>query len=133
MWFITRDTFRLSVRLLFVCVGNTCRSQMAESLARDLGHEAASAGTNARGNVNVAEYALEVLREIGVDASGQYPKSVDTIDTTGFDRIISMGCGVECPTLSMDVDWGLDDPIGEGIEVYRETRDRILENLTGLS
>ena len=125
--------FPLNVRLLFVCVGNTCRSQMAEALARDLGHEAVSAGTNASGNVNVAEYAMEVLRELDVDVSGQNPKSVDSIDTTGFDRIISMGCGVECPTLPIDVDWGLDDPVGEGIEVYRETRDRILEHLTGLS
>lgn len=125
--------FRLNVRLLFVCVGNTCRSQMAEALARDLGHEAASAGTNARGNVNVAEDALEVLRELGVDASGQNPKSVDSINTTGFDRIISMGCGVECPALPIDVDWGLDDPVGGGIEIYRETRDRILGHLTGLS
>ena len=104
---------------------------MAEALARDLGHEAVSAGTNASGNV--AEYALEVLRELGVDVSGQNPKSVDSIDTTGFDRIISMGCGVECPALPIDVDWGLDDPVGEGIEVYRETCDRILEHLTELS
>jgi len=106
---------------------------MAEALARDLGHEAVSAGTNASGNVNIAEYAMEVLRELDVDVSGQNPKSVDSIDTTGFDRIISMGCGVECPTLPIDVDWGLDDPVGEGIEVYRETRDRILKHLTGLS
>jgi arsenate reductase len=106
---------------------------MAEALARDLGHEAASAGTNARGNVNVAEDALEVLRELGVDASGQNPKSVDSINTTGFDKIISMGCGVECPALPIDVDWGLDDPVGGGIEIYRETRDRILGHLTGLS
>jgi len=106
---------------------------MAEALARDLGHEAVSAGTNARGDANVAEDALEVLSELGVDASGQNPKSVDSIGTTGFDRIISMGCGVESPTLPIDEDWGLDDPVGGGIEVYRETRDRILEHLTGLS
>ncbi|MEE2650531.1 MAG: arsenate reductase ArsC [Candidatus Thermoplasmatota archaeon] len=121
------------MRLLFVCVGNTCRSQMAEALARDLGHEAVSAGTNVRGNVNVAEGALEVLRELDVDASGQHPKSVDSIDTSGFDKIVSMGCGVECPALPIDVDWGLDDPVGGGIEAYREARDGILEHLTGLS
>ena len=44
-----------------------------------------------------------------------------------------MGCGVECPALPIDVDWGLDDPVGGGIEAYREARDEILEHLTGLS
>ncbi|MDP7091785.1 MAG: arsenate reductase ArsC [Candidatus Thalassarchaeaceae archaeon] len=119
------------MRLLFVCVGNTCRSQMAEALAKDLGHKAMSAGTNPGGNV--AEKSLEVLGELGIDASAQYPKSIDSIDATGFDRIISMGCGVECPILPIDEDWGLDDPYGMGIEVYRKTRDRIIGRLAGLS
>jgi arsenate reductase len=104
---------------------------MAEALAKDLGHEAMSAGTKPGGNV--AEGALEVLRDLGIDASAQYPKPVDAIDATGFDIIISMGCGVECPALPIDEDWGLDDPHGGGIEVYRDTRDRILEHLSGLS
>jgi arsenate reductase len=104
---------------------------MAEALAKDLGHEAMSAGTNPGGIV--AEKVLEVLRELDIDASAQYPKPVDSIDATGFDRIISMGCGVECPVLPIGEDWGLDDPYGREIEVYRDTRDRIIERLSGLS
>ena len=93
------------MRLLFVCVGNTCRSQMAEAAAKHMGHEAQSAGTNP--GSAVAHDAIKVTGAIGIEMSGQYPKSVDDIDTTGFDRIISLGCGVECPALPMDDDWRL--------------------------
>ena len=106
-----------------MCVGNTCRSQMAEAVAKQMGHEAQSAGTNP-GSV-VAQDAIKVNGEIGIDMSGQYPKSVDDIDTTGFDQIISMGCGVECPRLPMDDDWGIEDPHGGDVAFYRRTRDKI--------
>ena len=119
------------MRLLFVCVGNTCRSQMAEAIARDMGHYARSAGTNP--GHRVAENAVKALFDIGVDASGLEPKSVDSIDSSGFDRIISMGCGVECPALPIDEDWGLEDPVGRGESVYSATRDEILERLSNLT
>ena len=118
------------MRLLFVCVGNTCRSQMAEAVAKQMGHEAQSAGTNP-GSV-VAQDAIKVNGEIGIDMSGQYPKSVDDIDTTPFDQIISMGCGVECPALSMDDDWGLEDPVGRGEAFYRKTLEEIKQRLIAL-
>lgn len=118
------------MRLLFVCVGNTCRSQIAEAIARNLGHDAQSAGTEP--GESVAGEAIEVLREIGIGASGLYPKSVDAIDSDGFDSIISMGCGVYCPILPIDDDWGLEDPIGMGAAFYRETRDKILARVSKL-
>ena len=111
------------MRLLFVCVGNTCRSQMAEALAKHKGHEAQSAGTSPGGAV--APEAIEVIGEKGIDMGGQYPKSVDDVDTRGFDRIISMGCGVECSHLPMDDDWGIEDPHGGDVGLYRGTRDKI--------
>ncbi len=119
------------MRVLFVCVGNTCRSQMAEALARDLGHDSSSAGTHP-GNA-IAENAISVVEELGIEMKDQFPKSIDSIDTSDFDKIVSMGCGVECPNLPIDEDWGLSDPFGEAIESYRETRDairRMLSNLT---
>ena len=118
------------MRLLFVCVGNTCRSQMAEAVAKHMGHEAQSAGTNP--GSAVAQVAIKVTGEIGIDMSGQYPKSVDDIDTTGSDRIISMGCGVECPALPMDDDWGLEDPVGQGEAFYRKTLKEIKQRLIAL-
>ena len=104
---------------------------MAEALARHYGHEAESAGTHP-GSV-VASNSLTVLKELGVSAEGLRPKSVDEIDTIGWDMIISMGCGVECPALPIAEDWGLEDPVGLPIDVYRTTRDTIIENLHRLS
>ena len=118
------------MRLLFICVGNTCRSQMAEAVAKSMGHEAESAGTNP--GLEVARDAIRVTGDIGIDMSGQYPKSVDAIDATGFDRIISMGCGVECPALPIDEDWGLDDPVDREEEIYRATLNHILELIESL-
>ncbi len=115
------------MRLLFVCVGNTCRSQMAEALAKSMGYEAESAGTHPGGEVAWA--AISVTSKIGIDMSGQYPKSVDDVDASGFDRIISMGCGVECPALPIDDDWGLEDPAGRGEEFYRSTLEEIKQRL----
>ena len=70
------------MRLLFVCVGNTCRSQMAEAVAKHMGHEAQSAGT--RPGSAVAQDAIKVTGEVGIEMSGQYPKSIDDISITGF-------------------------------------------------
>ncbi len=104
---------------------------MAEALARHYGHEAESAGTHP-GSV-VASNSLSVLKELGVSTEGLRPKSIDEIDTIGWDMIISMGCGVECPALPIAEDWGLEDPVGLPIDVYRSTRDTIIENLHRLS
>jgi protein-tyrosine-phosphatase len=103
---------------------------MAEAIARDMGHDAQSAGTDP--GECVAGEAMDVLSEIGVGTSGLFPKSVDSIDSEGFDRIISMGCGVHCPLLPIDDDWGLEDPVGRGVSFYRETRGEILERVSKL-
>ncbi|MAH98173.1 MAG: low molecular weight phosphatase family protein [Euryarchaeota archaeon] len=120
------------MRILFVCVGNTCRSQMAEAIAREMGHDASSAGTHPPEDRGVAENALTVLEEIGIETLGLHPKSIDSIESEEFDKIISMGCGVSCPNLPIDKDLGLQDPIGEDIQIYRETRDLITELLSEL-
>ena len=121
------------MRLLFVCVGNTCRSQMAEAIARKMGHEAMSAGTKPPENKGVAELAIEVLMEIGISTEGLHPKSIETIIPSDFNMIISMGCGVSCPSIPIDRDWGLEDPHGHDIDFYRVIRDKIREKLQMLS
>lgn len=119
------------MKLLFVCVGNSCRSQMAEGIARSLGHEAASAGTHpAR---LVSPNAVIACAEIGIDISNQQPKSVDNFSADDWDAVISMGCGVSCPAMKIDEDWELDDPVGQSIEVFRETRDAIRDRILGLT
>ena len=119
------------MNLLFVCVGNTCRSQMAEALAKNLGFKAQSAGTNP--GEKIAENAVKVINELGIEMKNQFPKSIDTIETKGYDVIISMGCGVECPNLQISYDWGLDDPVGHNINFYRNTREKIQSLLEKLS
>ncbi len=126
-WFISLLSQASPMRILFVCVGNTCRSQMAQAAASHMGYEAESAGT--RPGREIAAKAIKVTSDLGIGMEGQYPKSVDEIDTTGFDRIISMGCGVECPNLPIDEDWGLDDPVGEEEEIYHATLNDILRHI----
>ena len=119
------------MNLLFVCVGNTCRSQMAEALAKNMGFKAQSAGTNP--GEKIAENAVKVINELGIEMKNQFPKSIDTIETKGYDEIISMGCGVECPNLPISYDWELEDPVGHNINFYRNTREKIQSLLEKLS
>ena len=117
-------------RLLFVCVGNSCRSQMAEGIARTFGYEAASAGTHP--STVVSPNAVLVCGEIGIDISNQQPKSVDNFSDDDWDMVISMGCGVSCPAMKIDEDWELNDPVGQSIEVFRKTRDAIIDRIRHL-
>ena len=117
------------MRLLFVCVGNSCRSQMAEGIAKSLGHDAASAGTNPASEVS--KNALTVLQNMDIDTIGMKPKNLDIFNPEEFDLVISMGCGVECPAIKLDDDWELEDPVGQPLSVFEQTaqqiRRRILE------
>ena len=115
------------MRLLFVCVGNSCRSQMAEGIARHLGHEAESAGTHPA--TQVSTHALTVLASKGIDTSTLKPKSVDLFKAKDFDMVISMGCGVSCPAMKIDQDWGLEDPVGGPLSLYESTADEIQRRL----
>lgn len=117
-------------RVYFVCVGNSCRSQMAEGFARELGRnvlEVKSGGT--RPAARVSRTAVEAMEEKGIDISGQEPEPLDPDWAASADYVISMGCGVEetCPADLYErmVDWDLDDPVGQPIEVFREVRDEI--------
>lgn len=113
------------MKVLFVCVGNSCRSQMAEGFARYYGLETASSGTEPTDAVN--PHAIKVMAEKGIDISHHTPKMLDWDTLSHWDRTITMGCGVaeSCPTLKTDEDWGLDDPVGQPIEAFRRVRDEI--------
>ena len=120
------------MRVLFVCVGNTCRSQMAEGWAKHLGLEAASAGTSAGPGSSVAANAVEVMAEKGIDISHQQPTLLGDVDHTSFDKVFSMGCGVSCPNIPLDGDWELGDPVNKSLDDYRDTRDAIEAHVRGL-
>ena len=116
--------------VIFLCVGNSCRSQMAEGLARRMGagtFEATSAGTKPTGTVD--EAAIDVMAEVGIDISHQRSKLIDLKAAEAADMIITMGCTAEevLPTsmLSKVTDWDLEDPVGEDVEVFRRVRGEI--------
>jgi protein-tyrosine-phosphatase len=117
-------------RVLFVCVENAGRSQMAEAFARFYGEgkiEASSAGTMPAAGVNPV--VAEVMREKGIDLSGNKPKLINTPMIQEADVVITMGCSAEgfCPAQLLDkvTDWKLEDPKGKPIEKVREIRDEI--------
>ncbi len=123
--------------VLFLCVGNSCRSQMAEGFLRHFGKdkfEVLSAGTEP--GEKVAPKAIEVMAEKGINISGQQPKLLTPEMVEKADICISMGCGVEesCPVnlYKNFIDWELEDPWGQGIEKYREIRDSIEANVKDL-
>ena len=123
--------------VLFVCVHNAGRSQMAEAFLRHLLPEttALSAGTMGAGSLNPV--AIEAMREIGVPMDGHTPKLLTEDMVARADRIVSMGCGVDadaCPVRFMVTeDWGLDDPAGKGIEEVRRVRDAVRARVEALA
>lgn len=121
-------------KVAFVCVHNSCRSQMAEGWAKKLGSdvmEAYSAGTENYSEVK--PLAVQVMEEAGVDMSTHYPKLLSDIPEE-LDILITMGCNVECPYVPCKhrEDWGLTDPSGGPIEGFRTTRDTIKEKVEDL-
>lgn len=120
-------------KVLFVCVGNAGRSQMAEAFARSMGLEAASAGTEPSDRVSAR--AVDAMAEVGIDMSHQTPKLLDMTTLKDYDRTITMGCGVaeSCPSLRTDADWGLDDPKDASPEEVRRIRDQIKAHVAALA
>jgi protein-tyrosine-phosphatase len=117
-------------KLLFVCVENAGRSQMAEAFAKDYGKgkvEARSAGTMPAKEVNPV--VVQVMREKWIDLSPNKPKLITNQVVLEADKIIVMGCSAEgfcpAPLLSKVIDWGIEDPKDKPIEKVREIRDEI--------
>ena len=116
-------------RVLFVCVHNSGRSQMAEAFARELSGgrlDAESAGTEPTAGLNPV--VVEAMRERGLDISGHRPKLLTPEMARRADRVFTMGCYADgaCPAFMLDAeDWSLDDPHGQPIERVRAIRDDV--------
>lgn len=114
--------------VLFVCVHNAGRSQMAAAFLSNLSAgqvEVRSAGSAPADSVNPA--AVEAMREVGIDMSAEVPKVLTTAAVEMSDVVITMGCGDTCPVFpgKRYEDWQLDDPAGQGVEAVRPIRDDI--------
>ena len=121
--------------VLFVCVHNAGRSQMAAGWLRSLAGNAVevrSAGSIPGDQVNPA--AVAAMAEVGIDISDQHPKVLTTDAVEASDVVITMGCGDACPVFpgTRYLDWELEDPAGKGVESVRPIRDEIEGRIRGL-
>jgi protein-tyrosine-phosphatase len=124
--------------VLFVCVHNSGRSQMAEAFFNHMAKgeaQAYSAGTQPADKVNPA--AVEAMREVGIDISGNKPKALTMDMVEKAHRMITMGCGAEaeavCPASFIETeDWALEDPKGKTLKQVRKIRDEIKERVIRL-
>ena len=116
------------MNVLFVCVRNAGRSQIAEALLRRAAgdrHEGCSAGSAPAEHIQPE--AVEAMRELGVDLDGRVPRRLDRADAEWADVVVTMGCGDACPYVpgKRYVDWQLDDPHGRPLDEVRTIRDEI--------
>ena len=121
--------------VLFVCVHNAGRSQMAAGWLRHLAGDridVRSAGSEPADQINPV--AVEAMREVGIDISGAVPQILETEAVRDSDVVITMGCGDACPIFpgKRYEDWELTDPARQPIEVVRQVRDEIRERVEKL-
>jgi len=122
-------------RILFVCVENARRSQMAEGFAKALGQgkiEVYSAGSSPSSQID--PLVIEVMKEKGIDLSDRRPKGLNDLPPVEMDYLVTMGCEETCPAVLAKkiIEWGIPDPQGKLIETFREVRDIIEEKVKSL-
>jgi len=128
--------FEIMKKVLFVCIENSCRSQMAEALARLLASDildAASAGSRPSGKVD--PLAIKAMEEVGYDLSKHRSKSLKEVSQEYYDYVITMGCGDECPFFpaAFHEDWDIPDPKGKPLATMRKIRELISGRILDLA
>ena len=123
------------MHVLFVCVRNAGRSQMAEALLRLAAggrHEGRSAGSAPAERVQPE--VVEAMRELGADLDGRVPRALGRADAEWADVVVTMGCGDACPYVPgrRYVDWDLDDPHGRPLPEVRAIRDEVARRVEAL-
>lgn len=120
-------------KVLFVCIQNAGRSQMAEAFARAAGLDARSAGSSPATRVHPEVVAA--MAELGIDVSGNVPHRLTREDGEWADVVVTMGCGDACPFVpgTRYLDWELADPHGMGLDGVRAVRDEIRQRVAALA
>jgi protein-tyrosine-phosphatase len=121
--------------VLFVCVANSCRSQMAEAIARSLAGatwEIWSAGSSPSGRIHPV--AIELMREMGLHLGAHKSKGLDAVPAKEWDYVVTMGCGDACPAVKARhrVDWQIPDPITLPFEQAKTVREQIKQQVREL-
>jgi len=119
-----------TLKIVFVCVENARRSQMAEGFANAFGQERLevySAGSNPSSQID--PLVIEVMKEKGIDLSRKRPKGLDDLPPVEMDYLVTMGCEETCPAVlaKKTIEWQIPDPKGKTIDFFREVRD-VIEN-----
>ena len=139
-WMVEADQLRAARprHILFLCVANSARSQMAEGIARNVAPEGIRISSAGSMPTRVNPLSVQVMREIGIDISGHQSKSVDAIDAASVDAVITLCAEEVCPAFlgkAYRLHWGLPDPAPHGIsdlsalDGFRRTRDELKQRL----
>ncbi|MBM4349583.1 MAG: arsenate reductase ArsC [Deltaproteobacteria bacterium] len=123
------------IRIVFICVENARRSQMAEGFAEAFGQgilKVYSAGS--RPFWTIDPLVIEVMREKGIDLSSKRPKSLNDLPPIEMDYLVTMGCEETCPAVLAKkiIEWQIPDPKGKSVEIFREVRDLIEDRVKDL-
>jgi len=121
-------------RILFACVGNSCRSQMAEAFCRELGRDVECASAGSKPAAAVQPDTITAMSEVGIDVSAARPNGFKDLPDLKYDYLVTMGCEVDCPFLpgAKVVQWEIPDPCGKGLDEYRRVRELIRSEVTNL-
>jgi arsenate reductase len=122
-------------RIVFICVENARRSQMAEGFAEALGREDVkvySAGSNPSSQIDPS--VIKVMKEKGIDLGTKRPKSLDDLPKVEMDYLVTMGCEETCPAVlaKKTIEWEIPDPKGKSVEFCREIRDTVEDKVKDL-
>jgi len=122
-------------KMLFLCVENACRSQMAAAFFKKLAPEFLVDSAGSAPADKVDPFAVEVMREKGLDISQNKPKKFTPEMGAGFDYVVTMGCGDACPITGRKkaIEWDIENPRGKTLETYRQVRDLIEKKTIGLA
>ncbi len=124
-------------RVMFVCRKNSCRSQMAEGFAKELGQDKITVKSSGLEASEVNPGAIAAMSEIGIDLNKQTSDALSDFQPEDFDVVISLcGCGVNLPknwlTREVFQDWELEDPAGKELAIFRKVRDEIKQKVSQL-
>jgi protein-tyrosine-phosphatase len=121
--------------ILFVCVANSCRSQMAEAIAKSIGKDRWdiwSAGSHPSGRIHPV--AIQAMQELQLDLASHHSKGLADVPARQWEYVVTMGCGDACPTVPARrrLDWQIPDPVGLPMEDVRKIREHLVQLVTEL-
>jgi len=121
-------------RVLFVCVGNSCRSQMAKGFFNNYSKHAIADSAGTKPEDKIDSVAIQVMKEKNIDISDFVPKMFTFFMNNEFEYIVTMGCIDVCTISPKDkiIEWSIEDPKGKSIDFYRRIRDQIENNVKKL-